>query len=157
MGHLARDGGPTLVRRSFFNGSKRYYCLYVQCIASLNGTIFDVYVSNGSTNDQGLFIGSRTRDLLRQMGMKVIGDRGYPVTDVTVVTDIEVEDQEDENRRQFHYRAVIETVFAIVKDFECTASTFRQAVALHKMAVLVSFQLAAQQLKKSPLRGEDYF
>jgi len=102
------------------------------------------------------------KDLLQKEGMKVLGDRGYDQTDVTVVPDENVEESEndEENDQQnsllYHYR-VVESVFGKVKEFESASATFKQFVTIQKYVLIIAFQIVAAQIKENPLRQPNFF
>jgi hypothetical protein len=54
------------------------------------------------------------------------------------------------NSYQYHFRSVIETVFARVRTFKATDIRFKQSVT-------TNYQIIAYNLKESPLRNEEFF
>lgn len=128
-------------------------------LCSLNGELFDVTIGNGCVSDKGFYIDSGLRDRIGESGLSVFGDRGYRGSAYVIAPNKKHVEMEEnlEFPLQFHYRAVVETVFARVKMFAATSSTFKQSVALQKYVLLIVFKIVAKMIKENPLRSPDFF
>jgi len=144
----------------FYNGSRGYHCLYVQCISDLAGRIVHVFIGQGRNNDTGMYTLSGARILLREANLIAIGDRGYD-TNETILAPMENYDEDSDvdywNSQHYHFRAVIENVFAIVKQWMSAKNQFKQFVILQKYVLGIIYNLAADNINQKPLRKDNFF
>eukprot|EP01091_Cochliopodium_minus_P004956 TRINITY_DN1485_c0_g1_i7.p1 TRINITY_DN1485_c0_g1~~TRINITY_DN1485_c0_g1_i7.p1 ORF type:complete len:261 (-),score=14.60 TRINITY_DN1485_c0_g1_i7:351-1133(-) len=111
-----------------YSGSYRTHCLHVLATCGLNGDIYDLVISPGSNSDQSVFRMSQTSHLYATQGFRAFGDRGFandPQLSVPLVNPFESEHIEQYNHNQYHYRSVIETVFARTKNFQAANNVSR--------------------------------
>lgn len=151
---------PHPLQCRFYNGGKGYHCLYTQLVCGLNGEIFHVYIAEGRNNDLGLLTKSHIQMELRENKMKCLGDRGYNETE-TVLVPLHNPQENSEidyiNHRQYHFRAVVETVFSRVKNWKAAEIKFKQNVTTQSYVLMIAYQLTAHEIKNKPLRNEQFF
>jgi hypothetical protein len=76
---------------------------------------------------------SGARNYLQKVDSRALGDRGYD-TDRAVLAPMDNRDIEYWNSQQYHFRVVVENVFANVKNFKAAKNTFKQYVTLQSYA-----------------------
>jgi hypothetical protein len=133
-----------------------------QVVVGPDSHIYQVNFLTGHNNDAGAFKITGLNASLFTKKVKLLADGGSLLcsnlltyhqgySHCTLVTPDQLKGKAWNNTQKSN-RAIVETVFGQVKNWEVARNVFRGAPEIQTLALLVVYQLTAQKLRDSPLR-----
>lgn len=137
---------------NYYWGDKGRFFSTAQVICTVWGEIISVTLGLGHNNDQGMFKLTGMRQMIQDLNMKLLADRGY--SHYLLVTP---DDRKSTkwNHMQKGMRSIVKVTISMAENFRVAGERFKQSPEMQEMAVLIAYQLANINLKRYPLRLSD--